>query len=245
MKEVYLSIIIPGRNEEKRLGKTLDAVYQHLKKKDYIAEVIYVDGGSTDRTLELVEEKKKMFDNFHLIAEGPKISKHGGKGLAVKLGMLAAVGKYRCFIDSDNGAPFEQIDRLFEQIDKYDIVIGSRYINGRGQTERGLLRTIISRGGALVFKIVLGETLKDTRCPLKLFRGDVAQRLFHLQKLYGFGFDTEIFAIAKKLKCSVLEIPVEFHDVAGSKVGFKDTIKSFWEVFQIKWYLISGTYKEK
>lgn len=243
--EIYLSIVIPGRNEEKRIGKTLDAVSAHLKNKNYKTELIYVDGGSTDKTVEVVESKKDSFEKLHVIAEGAKVAKHGGKGLAIKLGMLAAVGKYKCFIDADNGAPFEQIDKLFKEIDKYDIVIGSRYIEGR-KTERGLVRTIISRGGALVFLIVLGERLKDTRCPLKLFRGDVAEKLFHLQKLRGFGFDSEILAVAqKKFKYTIKEVQVEFHDVAGSKVGMKDTLKSFWEVFQIRWFLTTGAYKDK
>jgi dolichyl-phosphate beta-glucosyltransferase len=244
-EEIYLSIIIPGRNEEKRIAKTLDAVAEHLSKKDYNAEIIFVDGGSTDKTIEVVQSKKNEFIKLHVIEEGKSMSKHGGKGIAVKLGMIAAIGKYKCFIDADNGAPFEQIDKLFEYIDEYDVVIGSRYIEGNKQTERSLLRTIISRGGSLFFKVLIGENLKDTRCPLKLFRGDVAQKLFHFQKLRGFGFDTEIFAIARKYKYTVKEVPVEFHDVAGSTVTMMDTLKSFWEGFQIRWFLWNGSYKDK
>lgn len=242
--EIYLSVIIPGRNEEKRIGKTLDAVADHLKGKNYKTELIYVDGGSNDKTIEVVESKKKNFNAFHIIAQGPEIAKRGGKGLAVKLGMITAIGKNRCFIDADNGAPFSQIDSLLKEIDKFDIVIGSRYVEGGKEPKRSLLRTIISRGGSLYFKILLGEKEKDTRCPLKLFRGEVAQKIFHLQKLHGFGFDTEIIALARKYKYTVKEVPVEFHDIAGSKVGIKDTIKSFWEGFQIRWYLWFGAYKD-
>jgi len=239
-EKFFLTIIIPCHNEEHRIGETLEAVAKHLKTKDYDAEVIVVDSGSSDKTIQVINSKNNLFKHLHLI-EGHNIR---GKGEAVRIGMLTGRGEYMCFIDADNGAPFEQIDKLLKEKDKYDIVIGSRYVKGDETGKRNIIRTIISRGGNLLFLILLDLNYKDTRCPLKLFSCEAALKIFSVQKLDGFGFDTEILVLARKLKYKVLEIPVWWHEVGESKVNaLSDSIKSILEIFQIQWYLISGAYK--
>lgn len=240
-KGIFLSVIIPCRNEEHRIGTTLDVVAKHLKKQNYEAEVIIVDADSTDKTVEIVNSKKYLFQNLHILEGHKSVT---GKGIAIRIGMITAKGRYRCFIDADNGAPFEQIDKLLEKKDKYDIVIGSRYIKGGEAGKRSLIRSIISRGGNFLMWLVLGLKYKDTRCPLKLFSEDSALKIFSVQKLTGFGFDTEVFVLAKKFKYKVIEIPVKWYEIGESKVNaMSDSIKSILELFQIRWYLISGAYK--
>lgn len=241
-EEIFLTIVIPTKNEEKRIGPTLEAVASHLEKKPWNVEVIIVDAKSTDKTIEVINSKKHLFKYLHII-EGDKVII--GKGKAIKTGMLSGKGKYLCFIDADNGAPFEQIDKLLEKKGEYDIVIGSRYVKGGKAGKRSIIRTIISRGGNFLMWLILGLKYKDTRCPLKLFSRDAALKIFSLQKLPGFGFDTEVLVLAKKFKYKVLEMPVEWHEVGDSKINpISDSLKSIFELFQIKWYLISGAYKE-
>ena len=242
-ENIFLTIVIPARNEEHRIGETLDAVAKHLDTKKYEAEVIIVDANSTDKTIDVINKKKDKFKYLHVL-EGHKSI--GGKGMAIRLGILAGKGRYMCFIDADNGAPFEQIDKLLEHKDKYEIVIGSRYIEGGKAQNRNIIRTLISRAGYLLFLVLLGIKYKDTRCPLKLFSKESAAKIFQVQKLDGFGFDTEVLVLARKFKYKVLEVPVKWYEIGESKVNaVSDSIKSVLEIFQIQWYLISGAYKNK
>lgn len=241
-ENIFLTIIIPTRNEEHRIGATLDAVAKHLKTKNWDAEVIIVDADSKDKTEEVVNSKKSLFKHLHFIEGHKSVT---GKGLAIRIGMLTGEGEYMCFIDADNGAPFEQIDKLLEKKGKYDIVIGSRYCEGGQAGRRNIIRSIISRGGNFLFWLLLGLNYKDTRCPMKLFSHDSAIKIFSVQKLEGFGFDTEVLVLARRFKYKVLEIPVRWYEVGESKVNaVSDSVKSILEIFQIWWYIISGVYKK-
>ena len=241
-----MSLIIPAYNEQDVIGKTLDDVGNYLENQQYSSEIIVVDAGSSDETSEIIKEKTHVFRNI----KSATVENTGGKGGAIKIGISKSQGENVAFIDADNAASFNQIDKLFEKMkEDYDIVMGSRYIEGGSAGKRSLSRKIISRLGNLIFVIVLGLHYKDTRCPLKLFKGDVARKLFSLQILKGFGFDTEILALAKKFQFKVAEVPVTWQPIGEtkgkSKVSpIKDSIKSVLEVFQIKWYIIRGKYNK-
>jgi dolichyl-phosphate beta-glucosyltransferase len=166
-----------------------------------------------------------------------------GKGGAIKHGMAGARGRYRCFIDADNGVSFEQIDGAFELIDRYEIVIGSRYMEGGSHGRRPLSKTIMSRGGNVLFRLILGLDYTDTRAPMKLYRGHVAEELFPRLRLTGFGFDTELLFLARKLGCSVREYPVSWSEGSTSLVRFRrDFLVSIFELFQVRWYWLTGQY---
>lgn len=243
MEEIYLSIVIPSYNEEKRIGKTLDDIIKHLKEKNIKAEIIVSDAMSKDKTKEVVEEKSKNFDNL-IFLPAPEAAKHGYKGAAVKKGMLKAVGKYQMFLDADDATPFWQVDKLLEKIDKYDIVVASRYLkDSKLIPPRGFLRTIVSRGGNILINFVLRIPLKDTRCGFKMFKKEVSREIFSKQLVPSFGFDDEVFVIARQQGFKIIEVPVEWHEIGESTVSFKDVLKSFIEMAQIKLNKWKGEYK--
>ena len=158
--------------------------------------------------------------------------------------MAEAQGEYRCFIDADNGVSFEQIDGAFQLIDQYDIVIGSRYVEGGEHGKRALSRTIMSRGGNLLFRLILGLDYTDTRAPMKLYRGSVADALFPTLRLGGFGFDTELLFLAKRRGFTVREYPVTWDPGDESTANFRrDAIVSILELFQVRWYWLTGRYR--
>jgi len=125
---IYLSVIIPGRNQGKELTKTLNDICEHSKKFDFDIEVISVDGNSTDETNQVLESFKGKIKYFSTYKD-TDMGDPRGKGTAVKLGMMKAVGEVRMFMDADSSVPFSDIDKFLPYFKEgYDAVIGSRYV---------------------------------------------------------------------------------------------------------------------
>lgn len=236
-----LSVIIPARNEERRLPPTLEAVAAHLPTLGVDAEVIVVDAGSTDTTATVAASFAEKIPSLRVIPAADTGARCN-KGLAVKTGMLAATGDLRCFIDADNGAPFDQIGALLSLAANHDVVIGSRYIPGGDPGKRTVVRTIVSRGGNLIFRAGLGVRQKDTHCPLKLFTASSAELLFGLSRIDGLGFDEEVLAIAANRGLRIAEVPVRWRAIGGSKVRLHTVAESFAEVGQIRRNFRAGLY---
>ncbi len=243
-KEIYLSVVIPVHNEEKRIGETLDSIASYLNKQSYEHEIIVADDGSTDKTDEVSNSRKNVIQNL-VISSKKEDGASMGKGDAVSRGMLLASGEYCIIIDADDATPFWQVEKLLKSIEKegYDIAIGSRYIKGAKLVPpRGAFRTFVSRGGNIIINTFLKLPYKDTRCGFKLFTKKATEGIFSKILLPGFGFDDEVLVLAKKLNYKVQEVPVEWHEKAESKVSIKDVFGSFSEMWQIRKNLKKGKY---
>jgi len=238
-KGPYLSVVISAYGSARFIQSTLEAVSHHLDERGWECEVLPV----VDRN-ELVAVLIGDFAGKHPEVRPILIDYPPGKGGAIQRGMAEARGEHRCFIDADNGVSFEQIDGAFRLIDRYDIVIGSRYMEGGRHGKRALSKTIMSRGGNLLFRLILGLDYTDTRAPMKLYRGSVADALFPKLRLTGFGFDTELLFLAKRLGFTVREYPVNWEPGDESTVNFRrDAIVSILELFQVRWYWLLKRYR--
>jgi dolichyl-phosphate beta-glucosyltransferase len=235
----YLTVAFSAYRAERFIRTTLEAVSRHVAEKGWEAEILPV----VERT-KPVAELVVDFARQHPEVRPIVIDHLAGKGWAIQRAMAEARGDYCCFIDADNGVFFAQIDRAFELIDRYDIVIGSRYMKGGGHGKRALLKTMLSRGGNVLFKVILGLNFTDTRAPMKLYRGEVAADLFPRLRLPGFGFDTELLFLAKRLGYTVREYPVTWEPGDETTVSFRrDAIRSILELFQVRWYWLTGRYR--
>lgn len=278
MSKRTLSVIIPCKNQQDRVDDTFKDIIEHSKKikDDFDVEVIFVNDRSTDKSPEIADKYGSELPRYKRL-DTPKTLKGVGKGRAVKMGMLEANSDLELFMDADNSTSFKEIDKLLPYIDKYDIVIGTRYSNkvtkpetnwfkavARGikdvidvliygyakrytaEVKQGRLRQFISRGGNLAFTILLGQSYSDQRCGFKLFNKKASDIIFPLIQLDGFGFDTEIFVIAKKYNLSVIEVPVKWYDdSAEANVKIKDAINTFKEIFQIYGFILRGKYRKQ
>lgn len=243
-EEIYLSIIIPFRNEGKRIERTIKEIDNFINSKPYDCELILSDSHSSDESIEIAKKYSKEIPHFSYIEPVGPIGR-GGKGQAVMFGITEAKGKYIMFMDADSSTPIKEIEKLLPYIEEYDIVMGSRYIKearpyqsnyfialfrgiksvlevlifGHSKDymaagKQGRFRQLMSRGGNLAFAVLLNQSYIDQRCGFKLYRANIAKFLAGLQRVYDFGFDTEYLAIAQKYKFKTIEVPVEWFDEA-------------------------------
>jgi len=242
MPNVYLSVIVPAYNEERRLPKTLEEIDKYLRKQNYDYEILVVNDGSKDKTVEVAESLIPKIKN--LIVTG--YEKNQGKGYAVRFGMLEAKGEYRIFTDADNSTSIDQIEKMWPWFEKnFDIVIGSRDIKGAilDPPQPWLRKIILGEGFKYVRKIILDLwELEDTQCGFKCFRKKVVEDVFPKCKVNRFAFDPEILIIAKKLGYKIKEIPVYWRNDPESKVKFKSMVKMGLDLLKIRWNLIKGIY---
>ena len=240
--EIYLSVIIPAYNEERRLPKTLAEIDKYLSKQNYNYEILVVNDGSKDRTVEVVKSLIPKIKNLKVT--GYKINQ--GKGYAVRFGMLKANGEHRLFTDADNSTSIDQIEKIWPEFKKgFDIVIGSRDIKGAilDPPQPWIRKVILGEGFKWFRKIIIGLWgIEDTQCGFKCFTKKSAKNIFPRCKINRFAFDPEILVIAKKLGYKIKEIPVFWKNDPESRVKFKGIIKMGRDLLKIKWNLITHKY---
>jgi dolichyl-phosphate beta-glucosyltransferase len=239
----YLSIIIPAYNEERRIVRTLSETFDYLDAQKYESEVIVVNDGSSDRTAERALGFEIRGQGRLRLIENPG---NRGKGYSVRNGMLHGKGEILLFYDADLATPTSEIVKVINPIaeDRYDVVFGSRALNrSLIGTHQSALREKIGQAGNLIQYLFTGLEFKDTQCGFKAFRNKAAQAVFPLQRVNGFGFDPEILFIARKQGWRMLETPVRWNHVEGSKLNpIGSPIKALLEVMTIRVNDLLGRY---
>jgi len=212
--EPFLSVVIPAYNEEPRIGATLEKVTGYLGRQQYSWELLVVDDGSSGRTAALATRWAGNDERVRV-----ETVPHGGKGWAVKHGMLATAGQYRFMCDADMAMPIEQLEAFLDRMEEgYDIVIGSRQKKGARRVSEPILRHVMGRVFNWTVRLLAVRGLQDTQCGYKCFRDHVAEELFNLQRTRGWAFDVEVLYVAAKRKMRVLEMPIEWHYRPSSKL---------------------------
>lgn len=239
IKYPLLSLIIPLYNEEKRLFN-LTKIYRYLDNKIFDYEILLVNDGSLDKTFQKLKKHYRKF-KFNLIS----YKKNKGKGFAVKQGMLESKGKYKIFTDIDLSTPIQELDKFVTQLKKFDVVIGSRKMRDSKLRQRQtLLRENLGKGFTFLSKSILALDISDFTCGFKGFTKRAAKEIFSRQKLKGWGFDSEILFLARKLGYSIKEIPVSWSNDPKTKVEFPaDIIKSLSDLIKIRFFDFKNEYE--
>jgi glycosyltransferase involved in cell wall biosynthesis len=235
-----ISVVIPAYNEEERIENSVNRIREFLINKDGVSdfEIIVIDDGSKDRTREVVY--KLMESESRIRINNKRGNK--GKGYSVREGILMSRYGLVLFSDADLATPIEELNVFLNEINYFDIVIASRNLK-ESRVERSFFRDLVGKGFALSGRVLLGLKYRDTQCGFKLFKRDVALRLFSLQKMDGFAFDAEILYLAKKFGYSVKEVGVTWRDQKGSKVNIaKDSFKMLRDLVKIRINELNGRY---
>lgn len=229
-----LSVVIPAYNEEQRLPATLDAVQSWLERAPFDWEVLVVDDGSKDRTVEVARQCFRSDRCRVLVAE-----RNAGKGAAIRRGMLAARGRYRLFTDADNSTPIEEARLLLRRMRRSgaDIAIGSRGMaSSRIEVHQPFYRETMGRVFNLIVRIFAVPGIVDTQCGFKMFTSRAAEAVFPEQKMDGFAFDVEILYIARRKGFRVAEVPIRWINSPASRVSpIRDSARMFADVMRIRW----------
>ena len=231
-----ISIVIPFYNEEKRLesGKVLDVSIKKLVSEFKTKlEFILVDDGSTDGTVKLLNIVKKK--NNKTLVEIISYIPNKGKGYAVKCGVLKSKGSKIIIMDADFSIDLDETKTFVKQLNKFDVVIGSKkHFLAQTMKKQSQPRRILGKCFTLVTNMMLGLNYTDITCGFKGFKSPVGKKLFGMQSINRWAFDSEILFIAKKLCYTTKELPVVWKHVDGSSISpLKDTWRSFRDLVRI------------
>ena len=236
-----LSVIIPAYNESERIIPTLDSLNNYLSKQVYEWEVLVVNDGSKDNTVEVVKSFMFHVPHFKLLDN----KKNYGKGWVVKQGMSEAKGDYRLFMDADNATKIETVEKFWSFFNQdYDVIIASIGIKGAdvAGTEK-FYRRIFGKLGNLWIQFWVTPGILDTQRGFKMFTAKAAETIFPKLKIIRWGFDIEVLALARKFGFKIKEVPIKWVNDPKSHVKLGAYIQVLLEVLKIRWNLWTNKYK--
>lgn len=233
-------IVIPCYNESKRIDTP--EFIRFIEKNDYF--FLFVNDGSTDNTLEVLEKIRKSCPEQSEVISVPK---NGGKAEAVRFGMNHALESNAYpllgFLDSDLATPLDEMKNLIECIEAnpaYHMVMAIRLKRLGSKVNRGLRRHYLGRVFATLVSIFLGLPTYDTQCGAKIIRKDLARPIFQDPFLSPWFFDVELLFRIKKERGTefanhnIYEYPImTWNEMWGSKIGLSTYLKAPLELFRI------------
>ena len=196
-------------------------------------ELIFVDDGSTDGTVAVVEACLEKNQALRIV----KLGKNQGKGAAVRAGVLAAKGSLILFSDADLSTPVAEVHLLHDALHAgVPIAIGSRGMSeSRLEKRQAFYREMMGRTFNQIVRLLLTLPIQDTQCGFKLFRRKEARQLFGALRTQGFAFDVELLYRARTAGFGIAEVPVTWRNDERSHVRpIRDSIGMFREIVGIR-----------
>lgn len=246
-----LTIVLPAFNEAQRIGPALDELFGYLRRRDHRArdgapgsaelpetiEVLVVDDGSTDDTAALVEARDEARAPLGGISLRVLRVVHGGKGAAVRAGMLDASGDLVVFADADMATPPDQIPLIVSALANHDVALGSR-IQADGSDMRATqpgYRRLLGKAFHVLASLWVVGPVQDTQCGFKAFTRTAAQDLFARQRITSIVFDVEIIYLARRRGYRLAVIPIRWFDKRGSRMRARPSLAArvAWDLFRI------------
>lgn len=226
------SIVVPMFREETRIGHTVEVLAESLLNAPG-NEFLFVDDGSTDRTVEVLE---MALAGSGLAATVLRLPRNLGKGAAVRAGMLAARGDVVAFVDADLSSPPSAVAQCCRAVEAgVNVAVASR----GHDTSNLVVRQPGSReaAGKLFNRLIRAmglTTLPDTQCGLKAFDRESAHAVFSELTVRRFAFDVEVLLRAHQRGARIEAIPTEWAHREESRVSpLSDGARMFWDALRL------------
>ncbi len=199
--QVDLSLVVPAYNEEELIGGSLRTIHDYLSGLSASFEILLVDDGSTDRTV----ERALALDLSRLrILRRP----HLGKGAALSAGFLASRGTYAAFLDADLEIQPHYLADLLQAVEGgYGAAIASK-VAGTAHRSRTPLRRLATWGYNALARALFRSPSSDHQAGLKLFRGDLIRGVVVDVHATSWIWDTEVLVELQRLGTGILEVPI-------------------------------------
>ncbi|KAF9928301.1 dolichyl-phosphate beta-glucosyltransferase [Linnemannia zychae] len=251
-----LSVVIPAYNESERLPIMMEEALDYMKNKEkkdpsFTYEILIVDDGSHDSTIRVTLEmaQRENIKDIRVLS----LENNRGKGGAVIQGMQYTRGEYILMVDADGATRFSDLDILHAKIKTAEhngsgIAVGSRahMVETDAVVKRSFIRNFLMYSFHKVVYILGCRGIEDTQCGFKLFTRKAAQAIFPNMHVEGWVFDIEVLMIAQQLQIPIVEVPVTWQEIDGSKVSLmKDSILMALDLLIIRMNYISGIWKIK
>jgi len=241
MHQVGLSLVVPCYNEDKTIYRNIKAIDQYLRNHVSSFEIIAVNDGSEDNTLQELQRVAREIP-LRIITNGMNF----GKGRAVKNGVMASEKEMVMFMDADLAISIEELGPFLKMAGNgHDICIASRFVPGqrREQVVHWYRKAMEHIFRAMRVVIMGCRDIRDTQCGLKLFKRQAAMKIFPHLTIDRFAFDSEIIFLAKKRGYNITELPVAIHNLAQSHIRFiRDPLNMSIALLKIRLNDLTGKY---
>ena len=224
--------MLPTYNEAENIEAIVRAALPQLESTGMSHRVLVVDDGSPDGTGQIADRLAADLERVEVLHRERKEG-IGPAYLACFSYALGAGAELLLEMDSDFSHDPADLPRLVYAAAGADLVLGSRYVDGGGVTDWGIARRLISRGGSLYARVMLGVPVNDLTGGFKCFRREVLETLdLGSVGTDGYGFQIEMTYRTIRAGFRVLELPILFRDrrVGASKMSARIAVEAFWKV---------------
>jgi dolichol-phosphate mannosyltransferase len=232
-------VIVPTYNERENIERLIDRVLA----QDARIELVIVDDGSPDGTGQVVEEIAKTNTRVHLLSRPRKM----GLGTAYIAGFKWALERKYDFVlemDADFSHDPLHLGQFLSAIEKADLVLGSRYQQGRVTVVNWPIgRLLLSYFANVYARAVTGLPVWDATGGFKCFRREVLESIdLDDVRSNGYAFQIEMSFRAWKKRFRIAEIPIVFVDrtEGTSKMSKQIVREAVWMVWRLRWWAITG-----
>lgn len=221
------SILLPTYNEVENLPIIIWLIVNHMTKSGHDYEVIIIDDGSPDGTLQAAEQLQKIYGESKIVLR-PR-EKKLGLGTAYIHGIKHAAGNFVIIMDADLSHHPQHIPEFIklQQSNNYDVVSGTRYMGDGGVHGWDFKRKLVSRGANFLTQLLLRPAVSDLTGSFRLYKKEVLEKLVQSCISKGYVFQMEMIIRARQFNHTIGEVPIAFVDrVYGeSKLGGSEIIQ--------------------